>query len=133
MCTCHSELYPKRRRAFLDFVKAREPDAVCVLAAAPVFTRNNDVEHEYRQDSDLYYLTGFSEPGTWRIDRVARIETQVWSLAGEGTLVWAGMSETVNPRDIPAVAATLSGQDIMDLSTRADVSAVTPDYVEIER
>jgi Xaa-Pro aminopeptidase len=38
------------------------PGAVAVLAAAPVFRRNNDVEHEYRQDSDLFYLTGFDEP-----------------------------------------------------------------------
>lgn len=64
MCTCHSELYAKRRRAFLDAVAARGDDAVCVFPAAPVFTRNNDVEHEYRQDSDLFYMTGFAEPGT---------------------------------------------------------------------
>jgi Xaa-Pro aminopeptidase len=65
MCTCHSELYGKRRQAFVDFVRERGgEDAVCVFPAAPVFTRNNDVEHEYRQDSDLYYLTGFAEPGT---------------------------------------------------------------------
>ena len=64
MCTCHSELYGKRRRAFLEAIAANEPDSVAVFAAAPVFTRNNDVEHEYRQDSDLFYLTGFAEPGT---------------------------------------------------------------------
>jgi Xaa-Pro aminopeptidase len=38
------------------------PTAVAVLPAAPVFRRNNDVEHEYRQDSDLFYLSGFDEP-----------------------------------------------------------------------
>lgn len=38
------------------------PNAVAVIPAAPVFIRNNDVEHEYRPDSDLYYLTGFAEP-----------------------------------------------------------------------
>jgi len=27
-----------------------------------VAIRNNDVEHEYRQDSDFFYLTGFDEP-----------------------------------------------------------------------
>jgi Xaa-Pro aminopeptidase len=64
MCTCHSELFVRRRRAFLEAVVARGEDAVCVFPAAPVFTRNNDVEHEYRQDSDLFYLTGFAEPGT---------------------------------------------------------------------
>lgn len=64
MCTCHSELYTKRRRAFLEAVAKSGEDAVCIFPAAPVFTRNNDVEHEYRQDSDLFYLTGFAEPGT---------------------------------------------------------------------
>jgi len=64
MCTCHSELYGKRRRAFLEAIAAKDPDSVAVFASAPVFTRNNDVEHEYRQDSDLFYLTGFAEPGT---------------------------------------------------------------------
>jgi Xaa-Pro aminopeptidase len=64
MCTCHSDLYAKRRRAFLDAVAAKGEDAVCVFPAAPVFTRNNDVDHDFRQDSDLFYLTGFPEPGT---------------------------------------------------------------------
>src|SRR5690349_14723292 len=41
---------------------AASPSAVAVLPAAPVFVRNNDVEHEYRQDSDFFYLTGFDEP-----------------------------------------------------------------------
>lgn len=64
MCTCHSAVYGKRREAFLKTVAAKGDDFVCVFPAAPVFTRNNDVEHEYRQDSDLFYLTGFSEPST---------------------------------------------------------------------
>lgn len=64
MCTCHSELYGKRRRAFVDAIAKADEDAVAVFASAPVFTRNNDVEHEYRQDSDLFYLTGFAEPAT---------------------------------------------------------------------
>ncbi|HEY8510016.1 MAG TPA: aminopeptidase P N-terminal domain-containing protein, partial [Steroidobacteraceae bacterium] len=37
-------------------------DAIAILPAAPVRHRNNDVEYAYRQDSDFYYLTGFSEP-----------------------------------------------------------------------
>lgn len=35
---------------------------VLVLFSAPLAIRNNDVEHEYRQDSDFYYLSGFDEP-----------------------------------------------------------------------
>ncbi len=37
-------------------------DTVAVIAATPTAIRNNDVEHDYRQDSDLFYLTGFDEP-----------------------------------------------------------------------
>ncbi len=64
MCTCHSELYGKRRRAFAEAIAKNGDDGIAVFFAAPVFTRNNDVEHDYRQDSDLFYLTGFNEPGT---------------------------------------------------------------------
>src|SRR3954470_17236393 len=35
---------------------------VAVGPSAPLAIRNNDVEHEYRQDSDFFYLTGFDEP-----------------------------------------------------------------------
>jgi Xaa-Pro aminopeptidase len=37
-------------------------DGVAVFPSAPLALRNQDVEHPYRQDSDLYYLTGFDEP-----------------------------------------------------------------------
>lgn len=37
---------------------------IALFPAAPVAFRNSDVEHEYRQDSDFYYLTGFEEPGS---------------------------------------------------------------------
>jgi Xaa-Pro aminopeptidase len=40
---------------------AKLPGGVAVIPSAPVAIRNNDVEHEYRQDSDFYYLTGFAE------------------------------------------------------------------------
>src|SRR5580700_927184 len=56
-----------RRAAFFDAMIASAGGAgggpsVAVLPSAPVFIRNNDVEHEYRQDSDFFYLTGFDEP-----------------------------------------------------------------------
>lgn len=37
-------------------------DAIAILPAAPVLTRNRDVEHSFRQDSDFYYMSGFPEP-----------------------------------------------------------------------
>src|SRR4051812_27371995 len=36
--------------------------AVAVFPAMPVAVRNHDVEHPYRADSDLFWLTGFEEP-----------------------------------------------------------------------
>jgi Xaa-Pro aminopeptidase len=57
-------LYAARRAAFFDAMAAASPSAVAVLPSAPVALRNNDVDHEYRQDSDFFYLTGFDEPGS---------------------------------------------------------------------
>lgn len=37
-------------------------DAVAVFYSAPERNRNNDVDYEYRQDDNFYYLTGFTEP-----------------------------------------------------------------------
>jgi Xaa-Pro aminopeptidase len=37
-------------------------DCIAIIPAAPVRHRNNDVEYDYRQDSDFYYMTGFEEP-----------------------------------------------------------------------
>jgi Xaa-Pro aminopeptidase len=51
-------MFAARRKALLDAMG----EGVMVIAAPPTFIRNNDVEHEYRQASDLYYLTGFDEP-----------------------------------------------------------------------
>lgn len=50
--------FEDRRRRFFEAAGS----GVAVFASTPVALRNNDVEHEYRQDSDLYYLTGFDEP-----------------------------------------------------------------------
>jgi len=53
----HNEF--KERR---DRVLAAIHPGVLVIPSAPLAIRNNDVEHEYRQDSDFFYLTGFDEP-----------------------------------------------------------------------
>ncbi|KOR30769.1 hypothetical protein TI04_04135 [Achromatium sp. WMS2] len=39
-----------------------EPHSIAIIFAAPEVTRNKDVTYPYRQDSDFYYLTGFTEP-----------------------------------------------------------------------
>lgn len=51
-------VFGERRAQLLSRMGA----SVLVLFSAPLSIRNNDVEHEYRQDSDFFYLTGFDEP-----------------------------------------------------------------------
>jgi Xaa-Pro aminopeptidase len=53
-------MHAKRRAAVFQAI---EP-GLLVLSSHPVHLRNNDVDHEYRQDSDLFYLSGFDEPET---------------------------------------------------------------------
>ncbi len=49
--------FAARREAFMNEMGP----GVAVLPSAPVALRNNDVTHDYRQDSDFFYLTGFDE------------------------------------------------------------------------
>ncbi|MDP9152370.1 MAG: aminopeptidase P N-terminal domain-containing protein [Myxococcota bacterium] len=62
MCTHSLETFARRRGAFFDAMMAGSTSSVAILPAAPVTQRNNDVEHDYRQESDFYYLSGFDEP-----------------------------------------------------------------------
>ena len=50
-----------RRQRLLE---AMGQSTAAVFVATPMALRNNDVEHEFRQDSDVFYLTGFDEPET---------------------------------------------------------------------
>jgi Xaa-Pro aminopeptidase len=49
-----------RRRKQLIRMMGR--GSIAVIPAAPVRTRNRDVEYPYRPDSDFQYITGFGEP-----------------------------------------------------------------------
>jgi len=51
--------FTRRRKHLMEMMGEK---SVAILPAAPVRLRNRDVEYEYRQDSDFYYLTGFAEP-----------------------------------------------------------------------
>ena len=50
--------YINRRHALL---KNLPQGAVVMVQCAPVYIRNGDVEHDYRQDSSFYYLSGMVE------------------------------------------------------------------------
>ena len=50
--------FARRRRRLMDSLSG----GAIVLAAGHDAPRNNDVDHEYRQSSEFWYLTGFDEP-----------------------------------------------------------------------
>lgn len=51
--------YAKRRQALMQRIGAND---IVILPAAQEVLRNGDALYPFRQDSDFYYLTGFSEP-----------------------------------------------------------------------
>ncbi len=54
-----SNIYKVRREKLLKQLGT----GVAILKGAPEQIRTNDTEYPYRQDSDFFYLTGYSEPG----------------------------------------------------------------------
>ena len=52
--------YSRRRKQLMEMMGEK---SVAILPAAPVRIRNRDVEYDYRQDSDFYYMSGFGSIG----------------------------------------------------------------------
>lgn len=55
-----SDVFGRRRRRFMASIGE---GAAAIFPAAPEQVRSGDVDHRFRQNSDLHYLTGFPEPG----------------------------------------------------------------------
>lgn len=55
-----SNRFKQRRDEFMRRISG----GAAIFPSAPTALRNADVDHEYRQNSDLYYLTGFEEPNS---------------------------------------------------------------------
>lgn len=51
--------YARRRKNFMALM---EPNSIAIIPAAREQVRSRDTEYPYRQDSDFYYLSGFTEP-----------------------------------------------------------------------
>ncbi len=51
--------YAQRRQ---QLMQRMTPNSIAILPAAAISTRNSSVEYPYRQHSDFFYLSGFSEP-----------------------------------------------------------------------
>ena len=63
------EIFKKRRKKVIDGLLSGSEPAALIVAAHPEQIRNNDVHHAYRQDSNLYYLSGFEEPESFLLLR----------------------------------------------------------------
>ncbi len=61
----NTEFYKARRRKLAQLI----PNCALVLPAWPEYIRNADSHHNYRPESNLYYLTGFEEPESCLIFR----------------------------------------------------------------
>ncbi len=54
-----NNIYKNRRDSLIKSMGK----GVAILKGAPTQTRTHDTEYPYRQDSDFFYLTGYTEPG----------------------------------------------------------------------
>jgi Xaa-Pro aminopeptidase len=60
MAITQKEFHQRR----MELMNHMESNSIAILAAANSILRNGDSEYRYRQNSDMYYLTGFSEPNS---------------------------------------------------------------------
>ncbi len=110
----------KRRRDRV--VKAMSPNSALIVAANPEMVRNDDVHYPYRQDSTMYYLTGFEEPESFLLLRPGKnpesvmfvreknIERETWDgfrFGPEGTKKEFGIDEVHPISSFPQKAAEL--------------------------
>lgn len=56
--TLRKEIFAQRRHELMD----KMVNGIAIFRSARIANRNSDVDYEYRQDSDFYYLAGFEEP-----------------------------------------------------------------------
>jgi Xaa-Pro aminopeptidase len=53
------DVFAQRREMFME---AMQPGSVAIFPSKPVYLRNLDVNYDYRQESNFYYLSGYEEP-----------------------------------------------------------------------
>ncbi|MBE8716146.1 Xaa-Pro aminopeptidase [Cellvibrio polysaccharolyticus] len=53
--------FARRRKTLMSQM---EPNSIAIIPASAEKVRSRDTDYPYRQDSDLYYLSGFTEPRT---------------------------------------------------------------------
>jgi Xaa-Pro aminopeptidase len=64
-------VFAARRQQLMERIG---PRAVALIGGKKLSVRNSDVEHRFRQSSDLWYLTGFTEPEALAVIAPGRAE-----------------------------------------------------------
>jgi len=70
-----------------------------------------------------YGWTAVYDPGYVRVDRVVSLETLIFSLA-KNSLVWAGVSETENPKEAGKVIADVVKQAVKEMHDQGLAKAI---------
>lgn len=70
------------------------PESIAILPSAQLQYRNHDAEYPFRQNSDFYYLTGFSEPNSVLVllkDKTSAMEYIIFNQPlVEEEMIWTG-------------------------------------------
>ena len=100
-------------------------DAILVLPSAPERIRSRDTHYPYRQDSDLWYLTGFPEPEAVLVLVPGRAHGEALLFCRERDPDREGWD---GPRAGPEGAVELHGMD--DAYPIADLDEILPGLLE---
>ncbi len=114
-------VYEKRRALVAKALKAAG-GGIALLPTAPEHARNRDSDFAYRHDSYFYYLTGFTEPGSWlAIDATGKttllcrpkdLEREIWDgirLGPKAAIAALGVDESFSVEDLDAKMPLLLG------------------------
>ena len=106
--------YQKRRALVAKALKAAG-GGIALLPTAPEAPRNRDSDYPYRHDSYFYYLTGFTEPGSWlTIDSAGKttlfcrpkdLEREIWDgirLGPKAAVAQLGVDEAFSVDELDA-------------------------------
>ena len=63
--------FHKRRQQLMKMV---EHNSLIIIPSATPSNRSRDIEYRFRQNSDFYYLSGFSEPNSVMVLVPERLE-----------------------------------------------------------
>lgn len=131
--------YRRRRDALMSHM---EPGSIAVLPSARTRIRNRDVEFLFRQDSDFYYLTGFTEPNAYLVLTPGRAFGEVVLFCADRDPHWELYNgELLGPEralDTLGVDDAFPIGDIADilpgmLEGRERIYATLGDYPEFDR